>query len=126
MVIADSSTVAIDLQEQVQYEAHRLSNPERIYFDFRDTTLAPGIPGNCEIGDPLLARIRIAQPTADLTRVVLETKNNPNFSVKLENNPYRLLIEIRSATAKPKNTAKVDLFAPPRGRSMQACELRHP
>ena len=109
---ADSSTVAIDLQEQVQYEAHRLSNPERIYFDLRDTTLAGGIPGNMEVGDALLSRIRVAQPTADLTRVVLETKNNPNFSVKLENNPYRLLIEIRSATAKPKSSAKVDLFAP--------------
>jgi N-acetylmuramoyl-L-alanine amidase len=109
---AESSTVAIDLQGQVQYEAHRLSNPERIYFDLRDTTLASGIPGNVEVEDTLLSRIRVAQPTADLTRVVLETKGNPDFSVKLENNPYRLLIEIRSATAKPKSSAKVDLFAP--------------
>jgi N-acetylmuramoyl-L-alanine amidase len=109
---ADSSTVAIDLQEQVQYEAHRLSNPERIYFDLRDTTLAAGIPGNIEVGDALLSRVRVAQPTNDLTRVVLETKNNANFSVKLETNPYRLLIEVRSATAKPKSSVKVDLFAP--------------
>jgi N-acetylmuramoyl-L-alanine amidase len=109
---AESSTVAIDLQGQVQYEAHRLSNPERIYFDLRDTTLASGIPGNVEVEDALLSRIRVAQPTADLTRVVLETRDNPDFSVKLENNPYRLLIEIRSATAKPKGSAKVDLFAP--------------
>lgn len=109
---AESSTVAIDLEGQVQYEAHRLSNPERIYFDLRDTTLASGIPGNVEVEDALLSRIRVAQPTADLTRVVLETKDNPDFSVKLENNPYRLLIEIRSATAKPKSSAKVDLFAP--------------
>jgi N-acetylmuramoyl-L-alanine amidase len=109
---ADSSTVAIDLQDQVQYEAHRLSNPERIYFDLRDTTLAGGIPGNVEVDDALLSRIRVAQPTADLTRVVLETKSNPDFSVKLENKPYRLLIEIRSASAKPKNVVKIDLFAP--------------
>ena len=33
----------IDLQDQVQYEAHRLSNPERIYFDLHDTTLAPDL-----------------------------------------------------------------------------------
>src|SRR5437870_4802588 len=30
---SDASTVAIDLQDPVQYEAHRLSSPERIYFD---------------------------------------------------------------------------------------------
>jgi N-acetylmuramoyl-L-alanine amidase len=109
---ADSSTVAIDLQEQVQYEAHRLSNPERIYFDLRDTSIAGGLPGNVEVDDTLLSRIRIAHPSADVTRVVLETKNNSNFSVKLETNPYRLLIEVRGAGAKPKPSAKVDLFAP--------------
>src|SRR5712692_10257638 len=37
---SDASTVAIDLQDPVQYEAHRLSSPERIYFDLHDTTLA--------------------------------------------------------------------------------------
>ena len=108
----DSTTVAIDLKEQVQYEAHRLSNPERIYFDLRDTTLASGVPGDVEVGDPLLSRIRVAQASDDLTRVVLETKSNPAFSVKLENNPYRLLIEIHSAAEKSKHGAKVDLFAP--------------
>jgi len=108
----DSTTVAIDLQQEVQYEAHRLSDPQRIYFDLRDTNLGPGIPGTIEVGDAFLSRVRVAQPTPGLTRVVLETKDNPDFSVKLDTNPYRLLIEIRSATAKPKNSAKVDLFAP--------------
>ncbi|PYX10988.1 MAG: hypothetical protein DMG85_07005, partial [Acidobacteria bacterium] len=42
---ATSSTVAIDLKDQVQYEAHRLSQPERIYFDLHDTALAPGLFG---------------------------------------------------------------------------------
>ncbi len=37
---ADSSTVVLDLEDQVQYEAHRLSGPDRIYFDLRDTQLA--------------------------------------------------------------------------------------
>ncbi len=108
----DSTTVAIDLQQEVQYEAHRLSDPQRIYFDLRDTNLGPGIPGSIEVGDALLSRVRVAQPTPGLTRVVLETKDTPEFSVKLETNPYRLLIEIRSATAKPRSSAKVDLFAP--------------
>ena len=38
---ADSSTVVLDLEDQVQYEAHRLANPDRIYFDLHDTSLAP-------------------------------------------------------------------------------------
>jgi len=109
---SDSSTVVIDLEHQVQYEVHRLTDPERIYFDLRGTSLAAGLPKDIEVGDALLVRIRVAQPTAGVTRVVLETKDSPNFSVSMEPNPYRLVIEIRSVTAQPKNTSKVDLFAP--------------
>jgi N-acetylmuramoyl-L-alanine amidase len=106
----DSSTVAIDLQDQVQYEAHRLTDPERIYFDLHDTTMAPGVARDIEVGDALLVRIRVAQPSPDDTRVVLETKDSPNFSVSLEPNPYRLVVEVRSITAKPQARKGIDLF----------------
>ncbi|HVI10682.1 MAG TPA: N-acetylmuramoyl-L-alanine amidase [Candidatus Binatia bacterium] len=106
---ADSSTVVLDLEDQVQYEAHRLSHPDRIYFDLHDTSLAPELAGKIlEIGDSLLARVRVAQPTPGLTRVVLETKANANFSVSLEPNPYRLLVQVRKLGADPK--AQVNLF----------------
>ncbi len=95
---ADSSTVIIDMQGEVQYEAHRLSSPERIYIDLHDTALAPGLFGkNIEVGDARLARVRIAQPTKGITRVVLETTGGSNFSVSLQSNPYRLVVEIRNA-----------------------------
>ena len=105
---ADSSTVVLDLEDQVQYEAHRLSGPDRIYFDLHDTELAADIEGKIEVGDPLLARVRVAQPVPGLTRVVLETKGNSNFSVSLEPNPYRLVVQVRKLGANPK--AEVNLF----------------
>jgi N-acetylmuramoyl-L-alanine amidase/putative methionine-R-sulfoxide reductase with GAF domain len=106
---ADSSTVVLDLEDQVQYEAHRLSNPDRIYFDLHDTALAPEISGKTvEIGDSLLARVRVAQPIAGLTRVVLETRGNSNFSVSLEPNPYRLVVQVRRLGAETK--VQVNLF----------------
>jgi N-acetylmuramoyl-L-alanine amidase len=106
---ADSSTVVLDLQDQVQYEAHRLAGPDRIYFDLHDTVLAPELAGKIvEVGDALLTRIRVAQPVAGMTRVVLETKGNSTFSVSLEPNPYRLVVEIRRLGAVPK--ARIDLF----------------
>src|SRR5712692_987005 len=84
---ADSSTVVIDLQDQVQYEPHRLSDPERIYLDLHQTALAPGLFGKTiEVGDALVTRVRIAQPARGVTRVVLETKGSPDFSVSLEPN----------------------------------------
>ncbi len=106
---ADSSTVVLDLEDQVQYEAHRLSAPDRIYFDLHDTLLASELEGKTiDIGDGLLARVRVAQPVASLTRVVLETKGNSNYSVSLEPNPYRLVVQVRKLGADPR--AQVNLF----------------
>ena len=106
---ADSSTVVLDLQDQVQYEAHRLSGPDRIYFDLRDTRLAPELLGkSIEIGDSFIGRVRMAQPVAGMTRIVLETKANSTFSVSLEPNPYRLVVEVRKIGATPKGA--VNLF----------------
>jgi N-acetylmuramoyl-L-alanine amidase/putative methionine-R-sulfoxide reductase with GAF domain len=106
---ADSSTVVLDLEDQVQYEAHRLTGPDRIYFDLHDTSLAPEFEGKTiEVGDALLAKVRVAQPVTGLTRVVLETKGNSNFSVSLEPNPYRLVVQVRKLGSNTK--AQVNLF----------------
>jgi N-acetylmuramoyl-L-alanine amidase/putative methionine-R-sulfoxide reductase with GAF domain len=106
---AESSTVVLDLEDQVQYEAHRLPNPERIYFDLHDTSLAPELEGKTiDIGDELLARVRVAQPVPGLTRLVLETKGNSDYSVSLEPNPYRLVVEVTKIGAAPK--AQINLF----------------
>jgi N-acetylmuramoyl-L-alanine amidase/putative methionine-R-sulfoxide reductase with GAF domain len=106
---ADSSTVVLDLEDQVQYEAHRLTGPDRIYFDLHDTALAPEFAGKTiEIGDSLLARVRVAQPVTGLTRVVLETRGDSNYSVSLEPNPYRLIVQVRKLGADTK--AQVNLF----------------
>ena len=100
----DSSTVVIDLQDQVQYEVHRLTSPERIYFDLHDTALAQSLNGKTiEVGDQLLARIRVAQPFPGVSRVVLETRGVSNFSVGLEPNPYRLSIEISRISTRQKS-----------------------
>ncbi|MGC2645715.1 MAG: N-acetylmuramoyl-L-alanine amidase [Candidatus Sulfotelmatobacter sp.] len=105
----DSSTVVIDLEDQVQYEAHRLANPDRIYFDLHDTSLAPELEGKIiEIGDGLLARVRVAHPASGMTRVVLETKGNSNYSVSLEPNPYRLVAQVKKLGADDKS--QLNLF----------------
>lgn len=105
----DSSTVVLDLEDQVQYEAHRLSAPDRIYFDLHDTAVAPELAGKTiEVGDSLLARVRVAQPVSGLTRLVLETRGNSNYSVSLEPNPYRLVVQVRKLGADTRS--QVNLF----------------
>ncbi|HSS97347.1 MAG TPA: N-acetylmuramoyl-L-alanine amidase [Terriglobales bacterium] len=108
-----SSTVVIDLQDSVRYEEHRLSYPDRIYFDLPGTTLEHKLVGKIvEIGDSFLLRVRVAQPTPGTTRVVLDTKNNPGYTVRMDQTPYRLVVEIHNANAPAPPKANLDLFAP--------------
>src|SRR5882762_6537935 len=90
------STVVIDMEDQVPYEVHRLMSPERIYFDLHDTVLSSELDGKTmDVGDVSLTRVRVAQPVAGVTRIVLDTKDGSNFSVSMESSPYRLVVELR-------------------------------
>jgi len=92
------STVVIDMEDQVPYEVHRLMSPERIYFDLHDTVLAHELDGKTmDVGDVSLTRVRVAQPVAGVTRIVLDTKDGSNFSVSMESSPYRLVVELRGS-----------------------------
>lgn len=92
------STVVIDMEDQVPYEVHRLMSPERIYFDLHDTVLPPELDGKTmDVGDVSLTRVRVAQPVAGVTRVVLDTRGGSNFSVSMESNPYRLVVGLRGS-----------------------------
>ena len=79
--------VAIDLGDEVRYQAARVPHPDRIFFDLHGT-------------DGFLRRIRIAQYSNDSTRVVLDVNDVTEYSAFLLPNPYRLIIDIHGA-AKP-------------------------
>lgn len=92
--------VAIDLGDEVTYEAARVPHPDRIYFDLHGTRLAPELQGKLlnVVDDGFLKRVRIAQYTADSTRVVLDVNDVTEYSAFLLPNPYRLIIDIHGGT----------------------------
>ena len=126
---AESSTVVLDLEDQVQYEPGHLTNPDRFYFDLRDTQLVPELQGKSFDGDALLNRIRIAQPAAGMTRVVLEAKPGAALSrpqVSLERDPYRLVIEVYKSGASPKGAVNLFPIAPEPAKSKLAIVIPPP
>ncbi|HUQ50346.1 MAG TPA: N-acetylmuramoyl-L-alanine amidase [Terriglobales bacterium] len=91
----DYTRVAIDLEEEVKYEAGRVPGPDRIFFDLHNTKLASELVGKSfEVGEGFLRKIRVAQFTTSLTRVVLEVDEVAEYSAFLLPNPYRLIIDI--------------------------------
>jgi len=126
---SDTTTVALDLEDQVQYEPGHLSNPERFYFDLRDTQLAAELQGKSFEGDALVSRIRVAQPVSGITRVVLEAKGNATLSapqVSLERDPYRLVIQVSKAGTTPKTAVNLFPKAPEAAKSTMAIVVPAP
>jgi N-acetylmuramoyl-L-alanine amidase len=91
----DYTRVAIDLEDEVKYEAGRVNNPDRIFFDLHGTKLASDLVGKSfDVEDGFLHRIRVAQFKPGLARVVLDVDDVAEYSAFLLPNPYRLIIDI--------------------------------
>ncbi len=99
--------VAIDLGDEVKFEAARVPHPDRIYFDLHGARLAAELVGKSfdVTDDGFLRKIRAAQASGDVTRVVLDVSDVTEYSAFLLPNPYRLIIDIhggkKSAVAVP-------------------------
>ena len=91
----DYTRVAIDLEQEVKYEAGRVPNPDRIFFDLHGVKLAPGLGGKTfDVEAGFLHKIRVAQYKTNLARVVLDVDDVAEYSAFLLPNPYRLIIDI--------------------------------
>jgi N-acetylmuramoyl-L-alanine amidase len=97
----DYTRVAIDLESEVKFWSSRISHPDRIFFDLRDTKLASTLVGKTfEVDDGFLKKIRVAQFQPGRTRVVLEVDDLSTYEAFLLPNPYRLIIDIHGKNDK--------------------------
>jgi N-acetylmuramoyl-L-alanine amidase len=107
----DYTRVAIDLEDEVPYEAGRIADPDRIFFDLQNTKLASELVGKTfDVDDGFLRKIRVGQYQQGQTRVVLEVKDLSEYSAFLLPNPYRLIVDIHG---KAPESASKDKPAPP-------------
>ncbi len=88
--------VAIDLDSEVQFEASRVPNPDRIFFDLHGAKLSPELVGKAvTVTDGgYLKRVRAAQFSNDMVRVVLDVSDVSEYSAFFLPNPARLIIDI--------------------------------
>ena len=105
--------IAIDLQDQVAYQAARVPDPDRIYFDLYGARLDSSLNGRSVevIDDGFLKRIRAAQFSNNVTRIVLDVSSVSDYSAFLLPNPWRLIIDIHGL--KPGTTPTTNLASLP-------------
>jgi N-acetylmuramoyl-L-alanine amidase len=109
--------IAIDLQDQVEYQAARVPGPDRVYFDLYGARLSPELIGKSVVvaDDGFLKRIRAAQFSNDVTRIVLDVSSVADYSAFFLPNPWRLIIDIHGRqTGSPPATESAQVTAAPK------------
>ncbi len=110
----DYTRVAIDLDQEVQYQVGRVPHPDRIFFDLSGAKLASDLVGKSfEVEAGFLHRIRVAQYKPNIARVVLDVDDVAEYSAFLLPNPYRLIIDIHGKLPAQQIASKPELKPAP-------------
>lgn len=95
--------VAVELSDEFTFRSERLTNPDRVFFDFPDAL--PQVNGRrfntIEAQGRMITRIRIAETQPGTARIVFDLAAPADFTVSQLVNPHRLIIEFRPAGALP-------------------------
>ena len=76
----DYTRVAIDIERDVKFDSQRIADPDRIFFDLRDTKLASTLVGKTfDVDDGFLKKIRVAEFQPGRTRIVLEVDDLSSY-----------------------------------------------
>ncbi len=86
--------VVVDLSGPIEFSTNRLSNPDRVYFDLRNSRLKKEIKTSLPVGDGLLKAVRAGQFDAQTVRVVLDLEKIKDFHSFVLDDPTRLVIDV--------------------------------
>jgi len=89
--------VVIDLSGPAEFSTNRLSDPDRIYFDLKNSRLKKEIKTALPVGDGLLKAVRAGQFDAQTVRVVLDLEKIKDFHSFILDDPTRLVIDVNGA-----------------------------
>ena len=90
----DYTRIVVDLSEPVEFSKKQISNPDRLYFDLQNTTIAKEIKNSLPVGDGILKVVRAGQFNPDTVRVVLDLEEISESNVFILDNPARLVIDV--------------------------------
>lgn len=91
---SDYTRVVVDLSGAVEFSKNRISNPDRLYFDLMNTTIAREIKTSLPVGDGILKTVRAGQFKHNIVRVVLDLEEIADFNVFILDSPARLVIDV--------------------------------
>jgi N-acetylmuramoyl-L-alanine amidase len=113
--LPEVTRIAVEVSGEFEFRTDRLHNPERIYFDILNSRprLDARRAYSQTLDDKLVLKVRAAENTLSITRIVLDLATEVQVSTSQLTNPDRLIIELRPSTGAPTLPTAVPLSLPP-------------
>lgn len=93
----EHTRIIIELSGKTGFTKGRLSNPERLYIDLKDSKVGNAVSKSQSVNDGLLKAVRIGQFSPEISRIVIEFNGRDSvsrFEISQESSPDRLIIDI--------------------------------
>ncbi len=130
-VSPEAVRITVHTRSPVSYVQNRLTDPERIYFNFKNTRLAENLSRNIQLESGLLRQVRLSQFDSATSRLVLDIKSNRHAAVTAHKNKSTVIIDIFPANIQEdKQSAQppqnVSIAKPLRNKAMRQTVKRPP
>jgi N-acetylmuramoyl-L-alanine amidase len=90
----DSVQVVVNISSAVSFTQRRISNPERVYFNFKDTQIGSNVARNIIIGSPFLKGLRLSEFDDKNTRLVFDLSKTSDLKIGVWPEGSKLLVEL--------------------------------
>ena len=112
---SDSFRVVVYTSEAVTFSQGRLSKPERVYINFKETQLADSVAKEIKIGSRFLKGLRLSQLDKENTRLVVDLNESNNLKIGVWSEGHKLFLELSN-----KKTPDVKVASKPKIPSTKA------
>lgn len=92
----NSVRITVETRDPVSFNQKRLSDPDRIYFNFENTELAKGLTKNFQLESDLLKQVRLSQFDPRTSRLVLDLQPENHVEVVARQEKSRIIIDVHS------------------------------
>ena len=90
----DYTRIVITLSDNAEFNQKRLSNPDRLYFDIKNSRIKKELKTTLPVGNGMLKSIRAGQFDAGTVRVVLDLEKIKDYRMITLEDPVRLIIDV--------------------------------
>ncbi len=104
----DYTRVVVTLSDSPEYTKNRLANPDRLYFDIKNSQIRKELKTTLPVGNGMLKSVRASQFDESTVRVVLDLEKVREYKIITMEDPIRLIVDIYgqpSAAATSSNPA---------------------